>query len=173
MCKRNNIVLIGMPGCGKSTIGVVLAKVMGFRFLDSDLLIQEREGQLLSQLIKQHGNEGFNRIENKVNASIRTQYSVIATGGSVVYGREAMDHLKKIGTVIYIRLPYREIEKRVGDLEERGISMRKNDSLEDVFMEREPLYRQYADIMIDTEGLSIKESVSLIKARYEGFQIKT
>ncbi len=100
-----NIILIGMPGCGKSTVGVILAKIIGYSFLDSDLLIQEKDGRLLSEIISQEGLDGFNKIENKINASIDVSRSVIATGGSVIYGKEAMEHFKKIGIVVYIRLP--------------------------------------------------------------------
>ena len=114
-----NVVLIGMPGCGKSTVGVVLAKILGYRFLDSDLLIQESENRLLHDIIEQEGIEGFEAIENKVNASIDVKRSVIATGGSVVYGREAMEHLKNIGIVVYIKLPYEEVNHRLGNLEQR------------------------------------------------------
>ena len=94
-----NIILIGMPGCGKSTVGVILAKIIGYSFLDSDLLIQEKDGRLLSEIISQEGLDGFNKIENKINASIDVSRSVIATGGSVIYGEEAMEHFKKIGIV--------------------------------------------------------------------------
>ena len=100
---RDNIVLIGMPGVGKSTIGVVLAKVLGYQFVDADLLIQEAEGKLLSELIEENGTDGFIEIENRVNSQIQTHRSVIATGGSVVYGKEAMEHLKSIGTVVYLK----------------------------------------------------------------------
>ena len=114
-----NIILIGMPGCGKSTVGVILAKIIGYSFLDSDLLIQEKDGRLLSEIISQEGLDGFNKIENKINASIDVSRSVIATGGSVIYGKEAMEHFKKIGIVVYIRLPYEEIANRLGDLTQR------------------------------------------------------
>ena len=121
-----DIILIGMPGVGKSTIGVVLAKKLGLSFLDSDLLIQEREGRLLHEIIQQDGLEEFNRIEEEVNASIQQQNAVIATGGSAVYGQRAMEHLKKIGTIVYLKLPYEELVNRLGDLEERGVAMKKN-----------------------------------------------
>ena len=111
-----NIILIGMPGAGKSTVGVVLAKRLGYAFVDSDLVIQEKYGKLLQDLIEEYGTEGFRELENKVNAGIDVQKSVIATGGSAVYGREAMEHFRKIGTVVYLKLPYAEIAERVGDL---------------------------------------------------------
>ncbi len=157
-----NIILIGMPGCGKSTIGVVLAKVLGYKFIDSDLLIQEMENRRLSEILAQEGSETFNQIENRVNASIQTDKTVIATGGSAVYGVKAMAHLKEIGLVVYIRLPYVEIEKRLGDLTERGISMKNGQTLQNLYKERAPLYEKYADIILDTQGLEIKDAVKMI-----------
>ena len=142
-----NIILIGMPGCGKSTVGVILAKIIGYSFLDSDLLIQEKDGRLLSEIISQEGLDGFNKIENKINASIDVSRSVIATGGSVIYGKEAMEHFKKIGIVVYIRLPYEEIANRLGDLTQRGVSIKEGQTLLDLYNERIPLYEKYADVV--------------------------
>ena len=102
--KMKNIVLIGMPGVGKSTVGVVAAKRMGCRFVDVDLVIQEAYGKLLHELIEEHGVDGFLELENRVNASLNVENTVIATGGSVCYGREAMAHLKQIGIVVYLKL---------------------------------------------------------------------
>ena len=167
-----NIVLIGMPGCGKSTIGVVLAKVLGYRFIDSDLLIQERENRLLSRIIEEEGPEGFNQIENEVNAGIAAERSVIATGGSVIYGKEAMRHLGEIGVIVYIRLPLEELENRLGDLTERGISMKDGQTLKDLYEERTPYYERYADIIADTEGLQIREAVKLVRNRYLDYTSK-
>lgn len=164
---KNNIVLIGMPGCGKSTIGVVLAKVLGYRFLDADLLIQEQEGRRLSQIIEEEGIRGFGRIENQVNASIRAERTVIATGGSVVYGREAMEHLGTIGTILYIKLPYEEIQKRLGDLNERGITIKDGQTLLDLYRERVPLYEKYAHLTVETDGLELRDSVKRIKEKLE------
>ena len=158
----NNIILIGMPGCGKSTIGVVLAKNLGFRFIDSDLLIQEQEHRLLHEIIEQDGLDGFNRIENQVNASIDTDSSVIATGGSVVYGHEAMAHLNEIGTVLYLKLPETELQKRLGDLNQRGVAIKEGQSLHSLYQERIPLYEKYADITIDCSGREIRDCVSEI-----------
>lgn len=163
----NNIILIGMPGCGKSTVGVVLAKVLGYHFIDADLLIQERENRLLSEIIEEEGPEGFNQIENEVNSTIKADKAIIATGGSVVYGKEAMAHLSKIGTIIYLRLPLGELENRLGDLVERGISMKEGQTLKDLFEERTPLYERFADLIVDSEGLSIRETVMLIRDRYQ------
>lgn len=156
---NNNIILIGMPGCGKSTIGVVLAKSLGYRFIDSDLLIQEREQHLLHEIITQDGLEAFNQIENQVNASIETSSSVIATGGSVIYGQEAMKHLKKIGTVIYLQLPENLLSERLGDLNQRGVSIKAGQTLHSLYEERIPLYEKYADITIDCAKKEIRDCV--------------
>lgn len=163
----NNIILIGMPGCGKSTVGVVLAKVLGYHYIDADLLIQERENRLLSEIIEEAGPEGFNQIENEVNSTITADKAVIATGGSVVYGKEAMAHLSEIGTVIYLRLSLGELENRLGDLVERGISMREGQTLADLYDERTPLYEKYADLTVDAEGLSLRETVMLVREIYQ------
>ena len=152
----NNIILIGMPGCGKSTIGVVLAKNLGFRFIDSDLLIQEREHRLLHEIITQDGLEAFNQIENQVNASIETTSSIIATGGSVIYGQEAMQHLKEISTVVYIYLPYEELRTRLGSLEQRGVALKPEETLKDLYDSRSVLYKKYADITVDASHMGIQ-----------------
>lgn len=160
-----NIVLIGMPGAGKSTVGVVLAKKLGFSFLDSDLLIQDHEKMLLHEIIEQKGLDGFNQIENEVNASITATNSVIATGGSVIYGKEAMEHLKTIGTVIYLQLNYEELKERLGDLEERGVSIRPGMTLKDLYAERTPLYETYADLTIACDDKPIRKIVQEIVAK--------
>lgn len=121
----NNVVLIGMPGVGKSTAGVILAKVLGYRFIDADLLIQEEENRLLHEIIRQEGTEGFLAIENRVNAGIEAQKSVIATGGSVVYGQEAMAHLKSIGTVVYLKLSFEILQKRLHNIRGRGVVLKE------------------------------------------------
>jgi len=155
----NNIILIGMPGAGKSTVGVVLAKKMGYAFLDSDLLIQEREKKLLHEIIEEKGLEIFKQIENKTNADIHAESTIIATGGSVVYCKEAMTHLKSIGSVIYLKLDYEELKKRLGDLSERGVAIRSGQTLADLYKERTPLYEKYADIAVDCSKKTIREIV--------------
>lgn len=160
--KKNNLVLIGMPGAGKSTVGVVLAKTLGFRFLDSDLCIQEQEGRLLHEIIATDGLDGFIAIENRVNASLDTDRSVIATGGSVIYGPEAMEHLAKIGRIVYLKLPYEEIESRLGNLTKRGVALRNGQTLRDLYKERIPLYERYAQITIDCKGKAIRDIVAEI-----------
>ena len=159
MEQKTNIVLIGMPGVGKSTIGVILAKVLGYRFVDADLLIQEQEGKLLREIIEEKGTEGFIQVENRVNASIKAQKSIIATGGSVVYGQEAMEHLKEIGTVVYLKVSYAVLEKRLADIKGRGVVLKEGQTLETLYEERSKLYEQYADIEISEEGLSVEQTV--------------
>ncbi len=164
-----NIVLIGMPGCGKSTVGVVLAKMLGYQFLDADIVIQEREGRLLSDIIESEGLDGFNQIENKINASINCTDTVIATGGSVIYGEEAMQHYKKTSVVVYIQLPYEEIAHRLGDLTKRGVSIKKGQTLLDLYNERVPLYEKYADIVVKEDNMTISQTAALIQEKYETF----
>ncbi len=167
MKMKTNIVLIGMPSCGKSTIGVVLAKALGYRFVDSDLVIQERTGKLLSEIIEEEGIEVFNQIENDINASLDYQKAIIATGGSVIYGEEAMEHLRSIGTVVYIELPFSVLQERIGDLNARGVSIKEGQSFKELYEERKPLYEKYADVIVSTEGLSIREVVHLLKEKLQ------
>lgn len=158
-----NIVLIGMPGSGKSTIGVVAAKALGYGFLDSDLLIQAQEGDILENLIEKHGIEGFLAIENQVNRDIDAKRTVIATGGSVCYCDEAMRALKENGVVIYIKQNYRAIRRRVGSLNKRGVVIRKGTTLRELYDERTPLYEKYADVVADLTGCkSLKDSIDTV-----------
>lgn len=159
-----NIVLIGMPGVGKSTLGVVLAKELGFEFVDADLLIQKREKKLLKDIIAEKGVEGFLAIENDVNASIEAENTVISTGGSVIYGAEAMEHLKKIGTVVYLKLDYATLDSRLGSLKGRGVVLKKGQNLLDLYNERTPLYEKYADITIDEAGLDLEATLEAVLA---------
>ncbi len=157
-----NIILIGMPGCGKSTVGVVLAKAANLDFIDSDLVIQKQMGCKLSQLIDQYGDEGFRAIENRINAELTAGDSVIATGGSVVYGEEAMRHLKNIGTVVYLKLSCPAIADRLGDLHARGVTIKPGWTLQDLYNERVPLYEKWADIVVDCETMQLREVVQYI-----------
>lgn len=156
---KKNIVLIGMPGVGKSTVGVILAKVIGYQFLDADILIQEQEGKLLREIIAEVGTDGFIEVENRVNASIEAEHTIIATGGSVIYGKEAMEHLKEIGTVVYLSVIYEEIEKRLADIKGRGVVLKEGQTLYDLYCERTPLYEKYADIVVAEDGLTVEETV--------------
>lgn len=158
----NNIVLIGMPGAGKSTVGVILAKVLGMNFIDSDLLIQEREGMLLKDIIKKEGLEGYIDIENQVNRDISVENTVIATGGSVVYCAEAMEHFRDRAKVVYIKLSYDTISNRLGNIKQRGVVLRDGQTLLDLYKERIPLYEKYAHITVDSEGLEIEELMERI-----------
>ncbi len=164
MAGKNNVVLIGMPGAGKSTVGVVLAKILGYRFMDSDLLIQEAEGRLLREIIAQEGLEGFIAVENRINAGICAENTVIATGGSVIYGEEAMKHLKEIGTVLYIRLSYEEIAHRLGNVKQRGVVLKDDQTLQELYEERCPLYEKYADVILDAEETTIESLALLMKS---------
>lgn len=168
----NNITLIGMPGAGKSTIGVVLAKVLGYQFLDSDLLIQKQEKRRLSQIIEEEGYKGFQEVENRVNASIDVDNTVIATGGSVVYCEEAMEHLKSVGTVVYLKLSLNALSKRLGNLKGRGVLLKEGQTLAGLYDERTPLYEKYADIVIDEEGKDLEASLEILleTLRAEGYR---
>ncbi len=159
---KDNIILIGMPGAGKSTIGVLLAKALTYNFLDTDISIQRREEKKLYEIINERGLEEFINIENSVLSRLVVDGCVIATGGSAVYGKEAMTHLKSIGKVVYIKLSCDEIIKRVKNIKTRGIAMKKGNTIEDIYRERVPLYERYADIIIDAEGTTIEECVEMI-----------
>lgn len=164
---KSNIVLIGMPGVGKSTIGVILAKVLGYQFLDADLLIQQQEGKLLKDIIAEVGTEGFIQVENRVNASINCEKTIIATGGSVIYGQEAMEHLKEIGTVVYLEVPFSILEKRLSDIKGRGVVLKNGQTLYDLFLERTPLYEKYADVRISEDGLGVEETVEVLVSKLQ------
>lgn len=157
-----NIVLIGMPGVGKSTAGVVLAKVLGYEFIDADLIIQQQEGKLLREIIAEVGTEGFIDVENRVNSRIEVEKSVIATGGSVVYGKEAMQHLREIGTVVYLKVSYDILEKRLHDIKGRGVVLKDGQDLRGLYEERVPLYEKYADITVCEDNLNVEQTIEKI-----------
>ena len=162
--KKDNIVLVGMPASGKSTMGVILAKILGYSFIDADIVIQEKEGRKLSEIIEQEGVDGFIDIENRINSGIEAQKTVIATGGSVVYGKEAMDHYKNIGRVVYLKVSLDELTKRLSDVRQRGVVMREGQSLVSLYNERSALYEQYADVTVDEKNLSLEEVLAEIIA---------
>lgn len=166
--KKNNITLIGMPASGKSTVGVLLAKRLGFSFVDVDILIQEREKRLLKEIIGEVGDEGFMEIENRINAGLDVERSVIAPGGSVIYGKEAMEHLKEISTVVYLKLSFEEVKKRLGDLVDRGVVLKDGMSLLDLYNERVPYYERYADVTVDETGVdSAGDTVDILRKMME------
>ena len=164
---KDNIVLIGMPGVGKSTVGVILAKVMGYQFIDADLVIQQQEGRLLHEIIEEEGTEGFIQVENRVNASLSASHAIIATGGSVVYGKEAMEHLREIGTVVYLEVSFPVLEKRLADIKGSGVVLKEGQNLYDLYLERTPLYESYADIRIAETGLDIEQTVEQIVSQLQ------
>ena len=166
---KNNIILIGMPGVGKSTIGVIAAKQLGFQFVDADLVIQQQENRLLSEIIAQDGIDGFLQIENQVNSSIHADRSIISTGGSVVYGVEAMEHLKSTGTVVYLKLSYDALKLRLHNLKDRGVVLREGQTLQDLYQERTPLYERYADIVVEEDGLDIEKTREELERRIKIF----
>ena len=154
---RDNVVLIGMPGAGKSTLGIVLAKIMNYRFVDADLLIQNQCDKTLQKIIDTCGPEGFIEVENEILSKIDAENSVIATGGSAVYSDEAMKHLAEIGTVVYLKISYDQLVHRLSDLQERGVVLKGGIgmSLKELYDERLPLYEHYAGITVDVNDLSI------------------
>lgn len=166
---NNNIILIGMPGAGKSTLGIVLAKILAYDFLDADLVIQNRCDKTLQKIIDACGPDGFIEVENEILQDLAASKTVIATGGSAVYSAEAMNHLASLGTVVYLRVSCEEMESRLGNLQERGVVLRNglSMSLSDLYAERKPLYEQYAEITIDVENISIADAAQKIAEAIE------
>ena len=158
---KDNIVLIGMPGVGKSTVGVILAKTLGMNFVDTDLVIQKKEKKLLREIISEKGVDGFLNTEETIVGNVNASNSVIATGGSVVYGRKAMQHLKDIGTVVYLKLSLEAVSARLSDIKGRGVVLKPGQTFEALYDERVRLYEEYADITIDEEGLTIEQTVEM------------
>lgn len=155
----NNIILIGMPASGKSTAGVILAKVMGKGFIDTDLVIQAREDMLLSCIISERGVDAFLECEEAALMSVNVSDTVIATGGSAVYSERAMKHLSEGGTVVYLKVPKARLLDRLRDIQGRGVVMHDGETIDSIYDTRSVLYERYADIIIDEEGLSIEQTV--------------
>lgn len=155
--ENKNIILIGMPGAGKSTLGVLLARAMNYRFMDTDLLIQEREGKLLCEIIAEEGMQRFLEIEGEVNAGIEAERTVIAPGGSAIYSEKAMEHFSRIGTIVYLHVPVTELQKRLGDLKRRGVVLKEGQSLEMLYEERRVYYERYAKVTVDVSKRDIGE----------------
>lgn len=160
--RKNNIILIGMPGCGKTTIGTELAEVIGYGYIDSDSVIVAREGKRLNEIIAEVGREAFLDIEAKVNSELCADRCVIATGGSVIYRDSAMQKLKEMGKIVYLQLSYEIIASRLGDLKKRGVALKEGFTLKDLYDERTPLYEKYADVVVTLCGKSIAESVQQV-----------
>lgn len=170
---KPNITMIGMPSSGKSTVGVLLAKRLGFSFVDVDIVIQEKEGRLLKEIIADEGMDGFLKVEERVNAGLDVQLSVIAPGGSVIYGEEAMKHLKEISEVVYLKMSYEEMEKRIGNVVDRGVALKPGFTLRDLYNERIPYYEKYADITIDEEGKTPGQTVDELRDIIESMMDRT
>lgn len=159
---KKNIVLIGMPAVGKSTIGVVVAKRLGYDFVDTDLLIQAQEKRLLKVIIAQEGIEGFLAIENQVNRDVNLEQTVIAPGGSVVYCKEAMEHFRDIATVVYLKVGYKVINERISNAKSRGVVLKEGQTLKMLYDERVELFEKYADIIIEEDGKTTEETIDLV-----------
>jgi len=155
----NNIILIGMPASGKSTVGVILAKETKLKFTDTDLILQDKTDQTLIEIINERGMKGFLELENLTLAGLNLSRSVIATGGSAVYGEEAMNNLKSLGTIVYLKHRYEVINSRLNNIETRGVVMEGNQTLKDLFDERTPLYEKWADLTIEADGLTTEQTV--------------
>ena len=164
---KENIVLIGMPGVGKSTVGVILAKVLGYQFIDADLVIQKRENRLLHEIISEEGLDGFLKAEENANVYIaqNEEKSIVATGGSVVYCEKAMQELKKTGRVIYLELEYDQLKKRLGTLQGRGVVLKDGQDLRGLYEERIPLYEKYADLTVNEKNLDVEQTLQKIVDR--------
>ena len=159
----NNIVLIGFPACGKSVTGVVLAKILNMKFIDADLLIQQKAGRRLQDIINSDGIDAFKKLEEEVLSSINESDTVIATGGSAIYYDDAMRHLKENGTVVYINVSLHDLKRRLRNIKTRGVAMGKGQTLDDLYAERKPLYEKYADIIVKTGNRkTMEDTVSMI-----------
>ncbi len=161
--QRTNLVLIGMPASGKSSVGVILAKLIGYDFIDTDILIQRSEKKRLSEIIREVGVDGFLEVEARVNGSVEADHCVIATGGSAVYSEEAMRHLKKIGHIMYLKVDYETIRKRLGNIRQRGVALREGQTLRDLYDERVVLYEKYADTVVEEKGEVEDVVVAILK----------
>lgn len=162
MDKKTNIILIGMAGAGKSTTGVVAAKILSKDFIDGDLVIQKKTGKALQTIINEVGNDGFRKVEEEVLCSIDVENTVIAPGGSAIYYPAAFEHFKKKGVVVFLHVPVEEIERRLSNLATRGVTLEPGQTVADLYYQRLPLYQKFADITVDTTGLSLEETVAEI-----------
>ena len=172
MTQKNNVVLIGMPGAGKSTLGIVLAKILGMNFVDADLLIQGQCDKTLQKIIDACGPDGFIEVENQVLSEIQESNSVISTGGSAVYSEAAMKHLSEIGLVVYLQISFNELKMRLSDLQERGVVLKggMSMSLEDLYKERQPLYEKYAEVTVDVNDLTITAAARKVASVVEAWR---
>lgn len=164
---KNNIILIGMPAVGKSTVGVVVAKRLGYEFIDTDLLIQKQEKRLLKEIIAQEGIDGFLAIENQVNRDLNVSRAVIAPGGSVIYCEEAMEHFRSIGKVVYLHVGFDTINNRIGNAKNRGVVLRDGQTLKGLYEERTILFEKYADYIVSEENCDLEETIDRVLSLFE------
>lgn len=162
--EKSNIVLIGMPGAGKSTVGVILAKRLGFDFIDTDLLIQAQQKQRLQQIIDSQGLESFRKIEEKMLLSLKAEHSIIATGGSAVYSKKGLQALARCGLLIYIQVSLTTLQKRIADMGQRGLVMARDQTFEQLYQERITLYEKFAETTISGEGINAEQIAAKIEA---------
>ncbi|MGN1267040.1 MAG: shikimate kinase [Dorea sp.] len=167
----DNIILIGMPAVGKSTVGVVVAKRLGYRFIDTDLLIQEEEGSLLRDIIEEKGLEGFLEIEDRINSCVNVKKTVVSPGGSVVYCENAMRHYKEIGKIVYLQASFETINKRLRNAKKRGVVLREGQTVKELYDERVALFEKYADITICEDGLRLEETIERVLEALDALDI--
>ncbi|MBQ6856242.1 MAG: shikimate kinase [Lachnospiraceae bacterium] len=161
--EKSNIVMIGMPASGKSTVGLALAEQLNYAFVDVDRVIEAKTGKLLKEIIAEQGDDGFLKVEEEINADLQAEKTVFAPGGSVIYGPKAMEHLKAIATVVYLKVSYEELEKRLGNLQERGVVLKDGMTLRDLYNERIPYYERYADVVMDEAGKDFDQTVQELR----------
>lgn len=161
---KRNYILIGLPTAGKSTLGVVLAKTLGYDYLDTDLLIQKREGCRLEETIRRIGDEAFLDLEAEVCSSLQPEHTVVATGGSVIYRNHTMEHLKTLGTIVYLKISLETLQARMHDAQSRGVVIKKGQTIESLYLERVRLYERYADLIIDEGNMEFEEVLNAVLA---------
>lgn len=169
--KKSCLVLIGMPASGKSTVGVILAKALGYDFIDTDLVIQNQTGKKLEELMEERGIDGFLKLEEEINAGITCSRTVLAPGGSVIYGERAMRHFQEIATILYLRVPLDMLRERLHNMKERGVALRDGMTLEDLYNERTPLYEKYADLVIEEKNTVLEDMVQEIEKALRGAEL--
>jgi len=155
--------MIGMPASGKSTLGLALAESLGYTFVDVDRVIEAETGKLLKEIIAEQGDDGFLKVEEEINAGLQAERTVFAPGGSVIYGPKAMEHLKEIATIVYLKVSFEELERRLGNLQERGVVLKDGMTLRDLYHERLPYYERYADVVLDESGKDFDQTVLELK----------